>query len=68
MKEIDEIQKQKQEISVQCQNGIYFIKELYYKMACFKEFMNRFNKILIIKLKHIPRFQALYLFLSFATV
>ena len=43
-KDIDNMQKQKQEISVGCQNGIYFINELYYKMAYFKEFMNRFNK------------------------
>ena len=51
MKEIDEMQKQKQEIIVQCQNEIYFIKELYYKMAYFKEFMNHFNKDLDDKIK-----------------
>ena len=45
------VNKQKQEISVQCQNGIYFIEELYYKMAYFKEFMNRFNKDLDNKIK-----------------
>jgi hypothetical protein len=56
MKEIDEMQKQKQEISVQCQNGIYFIKELYYKIAYFKEFMNRFNKDLDNKIKASSRF------------
>jgi hypothetical protein len=50
-KEIDDMQKQKQEISVQCQNGIYFIEELYYKMAYFKEFMNRFSKDLDNKIK-----------------
>ena len=51
MKEIIDMQKQKQEISVQCQNGIYFINELYYKMAYFKEFMNRINKDLDNKIK-----------------
>jgi hypothetical protein len=50
-KEIDELNKQKQEISVQCQNGIYFIEELYYKMAYFKEFTNRINKDLDNKIK-----------------
>jgi hypothetical protein len=38
------MQKQKKEISVQCQNGINFIEELYYKMTHFKEYMNRFSK------------------------
>ena len=60
MKEIDEMQKQKQEISVQCQNGIYFIKELYYKMAYFKEFMNRFNKDLDNKIKASSKFSDLF--------
>ena len=49
--EIDDMQKQKQGISVQCQNGIYFIKELYYKMTYFKEFMNLINKELDNKIK-----------------
>jgi hypothetical protein len=56
MKEIDKMQKQKQEISVQCQNGIYFIKELYYKMVYFKELLNRFNIDLDNKIKSLSKF------------
>ncbi|MDQ6723299.1 MAG: hypothetical protein M3Z01_03430 [Thermoproteota archaeon] len=50
-KDIDNMQKQKQEISVGCQNGIYLINELYHKMAYFKEFMNRFNRDIDNKIK-----------------
>jgi hypothetical protein len=50
-KEIEDMQKQKQEVTVQCQNGLYFIKELYYKIINFKEFMDRFSKDLDNKIR-----------------
>ncbi len=42
-KEIDEWGKQKQEISVQCQNGIYFINEINNKISFFKGLMDHYN-------------------------
>jgi hypothetical protein len=44
-KEIADMQKQKQEISIQCQNGISFLNEINNKMFYFKGLMDCYNKI-----------------------
>jgi hypothetical protein len=55
-KEIDELSTQKQEILVQCQNGISFINEINNKMSNFKGFMDHYNQELNNKIKASSRF------------
>ena len=43
-KEIDDSVKKKQEISIQCQNGISFLNEINNKMFYFKGLMDNYNK------------------------
>jgi hypothetical protein len=43
-KEIDELDTKKQEISIQCQNGISFLNEINNKMFYFKGLMDHYNK------------------------
>ena len=54
-KEIDELGKQKQEISLQCQNGISFINEINNKMFYFKAMMDHYNKDIDNKIKSSSR-------------
>ena len=43
-KEIDKLNAQKQEISLQCQNGISFINEIHNKISYFKGYIDHYNK------------------------
>ncbi|MER5174223.1 MAG: hypothetical protein ABJB76_12550 [Candidatus Nitrosocosmicus sp.] len=43
-KEVNELCKQKQEISLQCQNGISFICEINNKISYYKGYVDHYNK------------------------
>ncbi len=62
-KEIDELNAQKQRISVQCQNGISFINEINNKMAYIKGFMDQYNKILDYKIKASSGFPPMFIYI-----
>ena len=61
-KEIDDLDTKKQEISIQCQNGISFLNEINNKMFYFKGLIEHYNNDLDNKLKHLPELQCLRLF------
>jgi predicted nucleic acid-binding Zn-ribbon protein len=54
-KEIDELDTKKQEISIQCQNGISFLNEINNKMFYFKGLIGHYNKDLDNKIKTSSR-------------
>ena len=55
-KEIDDLDTKKQEISIQCQNGISFINEINNKMLYFKGLIDHYNKDIDNKIKTSSRF------------
>jgi hypothetical protein len=50
-KEIDDLDTKKQEISLQCQNGISLLNKIHNKMFYFKELMDHYNKDIDNKIK-----------------
>ena len=61
-KEIDDLDTKKQEISIQCQNGISFLNEINNKMFYFKGLIDHYNKDIDNKSKHPSGF-ILFLYL-----
>ena len=55
-KEIDDLDTKKQEISIQCQNGISFLNEINNKMFYFKGLIEHYNKDIDNKIKTSSRF------------
>ena len=64
-KEVNDLNKQKQEISLQCQNGISFIYEINNKISYFKGFMDHYNKDLDNKISLSSRSLILPVFLVY---
>jgi hypothetical protein len=62
-KEIDELNAQKHEMSIQCQNGISFINEINNKMAYFNGFLDHYNKVIDNKIKVSSRFYPMFIFI-----
>jgi hypothetical protein len=56
IKERHDMQKQKQEISLQCQNGISFLNEINNKVFYFKGLIDYYNKDINNKIKTSSRF------------
>jgi hypothetical protein len=55
-KEIEDLDIKKQDISIQCQNGIYCINEINNKMSYSKGLMEYYNKDIDNKIKTSSRF------------
>ena len=55
-KEIDNLDTKKQEISIQCQDGISLLNEIHNKMFYFKGLMDHYNKDIDNKIKTSSRF------------
>jgi hypothetical protein len=55
-KEMDNLDTKKQEISIQCHNGISFLNEMNNKMFYFKGLIDHYNKDIDYKIKTFSRF------------